>query len=253
MPYINKKSVLVLLFILASAVNGSYAQGILGKLKQKAQQIGEKIIDKKTDEVLNGKKPETPQPTTTGGTTTPNGNASTSTTTPPIVAGAGNETVSPAATPNYMIITDTLINGIDTVYRFNTSSVSPKDFVSYALTLKGTPYVFGSTDPQFGLDCSGFITHVFNHFNISVPRRTFDFKNAEKKVTVQDARPGDIILFTGIDPSLKVPGHMGIITAKGKDIQFIHASSGQKGSVTTAMLSYSYFKPRLLQIVRVFD
>lgn len=244
MPHINKKSLLFLLLILSSISYSSHAQGFLGKLKQKAQQIGEKIIDKKADEILNGKKPETPQPNTTGSTTP---------SIPPIVPDAGTKTNKPSAATNNMIITDTLINGTDTVYHFNTASVTPKDFVSYALTLKGTPYVFGSTDPQFGLDCSGFITHVFNHFNISVPRRTFDFKNAEKKVTVQEARLGDIILFTGIDPLLKVPGHMGIITAKGKDIQFIHASSGQKGSVTTAMLSYSYFKPRLLQIVRVFN
>lgn len=250
MPLINKKCVFVLLLVVAFSKAG-YAQGILGKLKQKAQQIGEKIIDKKTDEVLNGKKPESPQNGSTTGKTTTSGSSGTTIPSPTNSTDAVKETA-PAPAANYMIITDTLINGIDTVYRFNTGSVEPKDFVNYALTLKGTPYVFGSSDPQYGLDCSGFITHVFNHFNISVPRRTFDFKNAEKKVTIQDAQPGDIILFTGGDPSLKVPGHMGIITSKGKDIQFVHASSGQKGSVTTAMLSYSYFKTRLLQIVRVF-
>ena len=249
MPFITKKHLFVLLLVVIFC-QASHAQGILGKLKQKAQQIGEKIIDKKADEVLNGKKPETPQKSTGTGTTTTTSSPATTIPSPANSTDVVKEATSAPAV-NYMIITDTLINGIDTVYRFNTSSVEPKDFVSYALTLKGTPYVFGSSDPQYGLDCSGFITHVFNHFNISVPRRTFDFKNAEKKVTIQDAQPGDIILFAGADPSLKVPGHMGIITSKGKDIQFVHASSGQKGSVTTAMLSYSYFKTRL-QIVRVF-
>ena len=250
MYFITKKHLFVLLLVVVFC-QASHAQGILGKLKQKAQQIGEKIIDKKTDEVLNGKKPGTSQNSTGTGTTTTTSSPGTAIPSPTNSTDVVKEATSAPAV-NYMIITDTLINGIDTVYRFNTSSVEPQDFVTYALTLKGTPYVFGSSDPQSGLDCSGFITHVFNHFNISVPRRTFDFKNAEKKVTIQDAQPGDIILFTGADPSLKAPGHMGIITSKGKDIQFVHASSGQKGAVTTAMLSYSYFKTRLLQIVRVF-
>ena len=151
-----------------------------------------------------------------------------------------------------LIKTDTLINGTDTIYHFNTTTVTPDVFVNYALSLKGTPYLYGSIDPAVGVDCSGLVTAVFNYFNIAVPRRTLDFKNAEKKVTVEEARPGDIVLFTGSDLSLRKPGHMGIITAVGKDIEFVHASSGQTCAVTTGKLSYSYFKSRLLDIVRVF-
>jgi cell wall-associated NlpC family hydrolase len=157
----------------------------------------------------------------------------------------------PSARVN-LIKTDTLINGTDTIYHFNTTTVTPDAFVNYALSLKGTPYLYGSVDPAVGVDCSGLVTAVFNNFNIAVPRRTLDFKNAEKKVTVEEARPGDIVLFTGSDLALRKPGHMGIITAVGKDIEFVHASSGQTCAVTTGKLSYSYFKLRLLDIVRVF-
>ncbi len=151
-----------------------------------------------------------------------------------------------------LIKTDTLINVTDTIYHFNTATVTPDAFVTYALSLKGTPYVYGSVDPTVGLDCSGLVTAVFNYFNIGVPRRTVDFKNAEKKITIDEAKPGDIVLFTGSDLSLRKPGHMGIITAVGKDIEFVHASSGQTCAVTTGKLSYSYFKSRLLDVVRVF-
>lgn len=157
-----------------------------------------------------------------------------------------------ASAKTNLIKTDTLINGVDTTYHFNTTTVSPEAFVNYAVSLKGTPYLYGSTDPAVGVDCSGLVTAVFNFFNIAVPRRTVDFKNAEKKITIEEAKPGDIVLFTGSDLSLRKPGHMGIITSVGKDIEFVHASSGQASAVTTGKLSYTYFKTRLLDIVRVF-
>jgi cell wall-associated NlpC family hydrolase len=163
-----------------------------------------------------------------------------------------NASVAVSSVHTNFIKTDTLINGLDTVYHFNTETVNPEAFVTYALSLKGTPYVYGSTDPTVGVDCSGLVTAVFNYFNIAVPRRTIDFKNAEKKITLEEAKPGDIVLFTGSDLSLRKPGHMGIITAVGKDIEFVHASSGQTCAVTTGKMSYSYFKTRLLDIVRVF-
>src|SRR5436190_23132267 len=52
----------------------------------------------------------------------------------------------------------------------NTNTTTPEELISYAQTLIGTPYKYASTDPSVGFDCSGFITYVFNHFNISVPR-----------------------------------------------------------------------------------
>src|ERR1041384_6918286 len=39
-------------------------------------------------------------------------------------------------------------------------------FVAYAKTLIGTPYLYGSIDPAKGLDCSGFVNAVSNHFGI---------------------------------------------------------------------------------------
>ena len=49
--------------------------------------------------------------------------------------------------------------------------------IEFAKTLIGTRYLYGSTDPMRGFDCSGFITYVFNHFRIPVPRSSIDFEN----------------------------------------------------------------------------
>lgn len=167
-------------------------------------------------------------------------------------AGSQATSITNASTLTNFIKTYTLINGLDTVYHFNTTTVTPEAFVNYALSLKGTPYLYESTNPTMGLDCSGLVTAVFNYFNIAVPRRTVDLKHAEKKITIDEVKPGDIVLFTGSDLSLRKPGHMGIITSVGKDIEFVHASSGQICAVTIGKLSYTYFKTRLLDIVRVF-
>lgn len=239
--------VVLLLFIIPSV----RAQGLLDRLKRKAEEIGEKVIDKTVDDALNGKKQHPGLPPKPGTETSPQKSppAAKSPESLPVPTGA-DITISAS---NTMILTDTIVNGTDTLYHFNTSSIQPKEFITYALSLRGTPYMYSSSDPAYGLDCSGLITHVFNHFNIQVPRRTFDFRNAEKKVPLKEARPGDLVLFTGSDPMKKTPGHMGIVTAKGKDLEFVHASSGKAGSVTTSLLSNSYFKARYLEIVRVFN
>lgn len=247
-----KKFILLTLYIILYLnISTAEAQGVWGRLKQKAEQVGERVIDKKVDDILNGNKRSRREVKKEQREAVP----------PVVVAENPEKTVIHTSHAdehknvlvNGMILTDTLVTGVDTVYRFNTSTVSASEFVSYAMTLKGTPYSYGSADPAYGVDCSGFITHVFNHFNIQVPRRAFDFKNAEKKVKMNEAKPGDLILFSGSDIMQKTPGHMGIISSRrGKDIEFIHSSSGMTGGVKTTLLSNAYFKSRVLEVVRVF-
>jgi cell wall-associated NlpC family hydrolase len=55
--------------------------------------------------------------------------------------------------------------------------------------LIGTTYKYGSTDPAVGFDCSGFITHVFNHFDIKVPRSSRDFEFSGTDVPLMKANP----------------------------------------------------------------
>src|SRR6185503_21246046 len=82
-------------------------------------------------------------------------------------------------------------------------------FVEYAKTLTGTPYLYGSVDPAKGLDCSGFINAVSNHFGIKVPRSSVDFTNVGSTVGSGEAKPGDLVLFTGTDPAKRIVGHIG--------------------------------------------
>lgn len=133
-----------------------------------------------------------------------------------------------------------------------TNEVSADEVVTFAETLKGVPYKYGSADKSKGFDCSGFINYVFNHYKISVPRSSSDFTNAGREVSIRNCRRGDLILFTGSDASSGVVGHMGIITKhENQDIEFIHSASGGGRGVMVSGMS-DYFITRFVKVIRVF-
>ncbi len=128
----------------------------------------------------------------------------------------------------------------------------PDSIVAFARTLIGVPYLYASTDPAQGFDCSGFITYVFNHFNIKVPRSSVDFTNYGTEVAVENARPGDLILFTGTDSTIRIVGHMGIVENIVEDkLYFIHSSSGKAMGVVISPLE-RYYLSRFVKVIRVF-
>lgn len=130
--------------------------------------------------------------------------------------------------------------------------LKPAELLSFAKTLQGIPYKYASTDPAVGFDCSGFITYVFNHFNIRVPRSSVDFTNVGKQVRREKAKPGDLVLFTGTDSSIRIVGHMGIITENDNGaLQFIHSTSGKAYGVTITPLN-SYYDGRFVKVIRIF-
>ena len=134
----------------------------------------------------------------------------------------------------------------------NTGKTTPGELLTYANTLIGVPYKYASTNPAVGFDCSGFITYVFNHFNITVPRSSIDFTNVEKEISLADAKPGDIVLFTGTDSTSREVGHMGIITsAANGEYYFIHSTSGKAKGVTITLLN-NYYSFRFVKVIRIF-
>lgn len=139
-----------------------------------------------------------------------------------------------------------------TILRIETGTTRPAEVVDFSKTLIGVPYKYASTDPAIGFDCSGFITHVFNHFGITVPRSSVDFTNVKTEIPLTQARPGDLILFTGTDSTIRIIGHMGIVAGNndGK-LEFIHSTSGKaKGVVITPF--ERYYQGRFVKVIRIF-
>jgi cell wall-associated NlpC family hydrolase len=126
-----------------------------------------------------------------------------------------------------------------------------KQFAEFAQTLVGVPYVYGSTDPSVGFDCSGFVNYVAHHFGMKVPRSSVDFTNIGTEISVSEAEPGDFILFTGTDPSTRRVGHMGIVTTAGDGpLEFVHSTSGKAKGVTVSALE-GYYETRFVKVIRM--
>jgi cell wall-associated NlpC family hydrolase len=130
-------------------------------------------------------------------------------------------------------------------------SINAASLINFARTLKGIPYRYGCADPQKGFDCSGFVMYVFNHFQMNVPRSSSGFTNFGKEIDLQQSIPGDIILFTGTNSTIRKVGHVGIVTQVREDaLVFIHASSGKIPAVVETAMN-PHYKERFLKVIRV--
>lgn len=65
-----------------------------------------------------------------------------------------------------------------------------------AASKAGTPYSYGATGPN-AFDCSGFTQWVFARAGKSLPRTSAAQAGAVRRVSAGDARPGDLVFFTG--------------------------------------------------------
>lgn len=57
----------------------------------------------------------------------------------------------------------------------------------------GTPYVWGGSDPDSGVDCSGFVQWVFKQIGISLPRISAQQAQAGTRVGVDQLKAGDLV------------------------------------------------------------
>jgi lipoprotein Spr len=135
---------------------------------------------------------------------------------------------------------------------YETGDVTPAELVEFAQTLKGIRYRYGSTNPEKGFDCSGFVNYVFTHFGISIPRSSSDFAPV-KGIDIKDAKFGDLILFTGTKShNYRSAGHIGIVISQpGEPLVFIHSTSGDENGVTETAMNERYER-RYIKTIRVF-
>lgn len=121
--------------------------------------------------------------------------------------------------------------------------------VGYALSLQGSPYVFGGTSAS-GFDCSGFTSHVFEEFDVPITRSSATQAHDSIPVAREEARPGDLVIFTGTNPAVREPGHVGIVISQpGDTISFVHSSSN--GGVKISQVEGSGYDTRFLGIRRL--
>ncbi len=140
---------------------------------------------------------------------------------------------------------------------FRADSLPPRpglgdEVANYAATFLGTPYRARGQGND-GFDCSGYIAHVFKNFGINLPPSTQFMITEGEEVSESEARPGDLIFFTGTPEDSQEVGHAGIIVKnKGDDIKFIHSSSGvQAPYVKYDSLTRPGYRRRFMTIRRI--
>lgn len=134
------------------------------------------------------------------------------------------------------------------------SAPRPDSIVGFALRQLGSPYLYAGLSPVSGFDCSGFVSYVFGHFGVPTPHSTALLIGVGQPVARAEARPGDIVVFTGTAASSTTPGHAGIvISALGETpLRFVHASSAARASgVKVSQVEGSGYERRFMQVRRV--
>lgn len=90
---------------------------------------------------------------------------------------------------------------------------------NYALKFVGNPYSYGGTSLTNGADCSGFTMAVFRSFGISLPHGSGSQASCGRKVSLSEAKPGDLVFYASGGRIHHVALYIGggrIVHAKGK-------------------------------------
>jgi peptidoglycan DL-endopeptidase CwlO len=116
--------------------------------------------------------------------------------------------------------------------------------VGTALSLRGSPYLDGGSDPA-GFDCSGFTQYVFAQHGVELPREVRDQYRRGRSVKPSEVRPGDLVFFT-----TTAPGATHVAIMIGGD-EFVHAPSSS-GVVRVERISSSYWAPRYVGARRIW-
>jgi cell wall-associated NlpC family hydrolase len=127
----------------------------------------------------------------------------------------------------------------------------PKSMLEYATSLIGTPYKWGGTDADSGLDCSGFVLEVIKKSSTpaQLPRTAREMSKQGEKVDKGELKPGDLVFF---NTRRRAFSHVGIYLG---DDSFVHAASGKKSGkqVRIDRLSSSYYTKRYNGARRLAD
>ena len=99
-----------------------------------------------------------------------------------------------------------------------TRAMQANDVLIRAISLVGTPYVWGGNTPESGFDCSGLVNYVFRDMlDMALPRTSRDLAALQgPRIASGQLASGDLVFF-GVGGSVS---HVGIYVGEGR---FVHA------------------------------
>lgn len=114
-----------------------------------------------------------------------------------------------------------------------------------AMQLIGVKYRFGGTNPETGLDCSGYVQYVYkSSVGVMLPRTASEQARVGERIGTTDVRPGDMVFFNtrGFNNS-----HVGIYVGNG---MFVHAPNS-RSRVRFDSLDSGYWRTKFTGARRV--
>ena len=114
-----------------------------------------------------------------------------------------------------------------------------------AMQLIGVKYRFGGTNPETGLDCSGYVQSVYkSSVGVNLPRTASEQARIGERIATSEVRPGDMVFFNtrGFNNS-----HVGIYVGNG---MFVHAPNS-RSRVRFDSLESGYWKTKFTGVRRV--
>ncbi len=107
--------------------------------------------------------------------------------------------------------------------------------VNYGMQFIGNPYVWGGTSLTKGCDCSGYVQSIFRKYGYSLPRTSREQAKVGTKISLADARPGDLV-FYGKGGTVN---HVGIYIGNGQIVNASNRRTGIKVSNATYRTPYA--------------
>lgn len=109
--------------------------------------------------------------------------------------------------------------------------------VTYAKQFLGTPYAWGGTNLNSGVDCSGYVYAVMKNFGVNLNRSSSGMASNGVAVSKSELIAGDLVLFDTTGSNDGGISHVGIYVGNG---QYIHSSSGKVKGVIISSLNDDY-------------
>ncbi len=133
-------------------------------------------------------------------------------------------------------------DGINAEAPQQTAFASSIDKVSetlmYALSLLGVNYKYGGKSPETGLDCSGFVSYVYQQAaGLVLPHNARAISMFGQKITISELQPGDLVFYNTMRHAYS---HVGIYLGGNR---FIHSARTGSG-VEVANMKENYWVKR---------
>lgn len=134
----------------------------------------------------------------------------------------------------------------NTIYSSGSDFAKGNQVVRTAATQIGQRYRLGGESPRTGFDCSGLVYWAYKQHGITIPRVTRSQASVGQKISKQNLRPGDIVVFRTRNSPNGL--HTGLYAGKNS---FIHAPNSKQRVKVESLESGSWWGSRLLYGRRV--